>query len=183
MLTQYPIYTIGHGNRTIKSFFDILHNLEIQFLIDVRSNPFSKYYPQYNRAELELNCKSQNISYVYMGDGLGGRPKDRSCFDANGHVLYEIIMHKLFFLKAIDRLKTAYAKNLRVVCMCSELDPWECHRSKLIGRFLETQNICTVHIDRQGRLLSQQEVINQATGGYEVDLFGNQFEFKSKGAY
>ena len=68
-----------------------------------------------------------------MGENLGGRPKDRSCYDHEGHVLYEKISEKSFFIEGVNRLKVAYEKNLRVACMCSELNPCDCHRSKLIS--------------------------------------------------
>lgn len=67
--------------------------------------------------------------------------------------------------------------------MCSELKPCECHRSKMIGRYLSNQNIEMSHIDENGNLISQKSVMTQIDGGYETDLFGEKFEFKSIGAY
>jgi uncharacterized protein (DUF488 family) len=118
-----------------------------------------------------------------MGENLGGKPKDRSCYDHEGRVLYEKISEKSFFIEGINRLKVAYEKNLRVACMCSELNPCDCHRSKLIGESLYKSNIEMVHIDGKGKLQNQSEVINQLTGGMSVDIFGNAMEFKSRGKY
>ncbi len=180
---NFPIYSIGHGNRNIESFFSLLKKYQIDFLIDVRSTPFSKFHSHFNRENLEIYSKTQNIRYVFMGENLGGRPKDRSCYDHEGHVLYEKISEKSFFIEGVNRLKVAYEKNLRVACMCSELNPCDCHRSKLIGESLYKSNIEMVHIDGKGKLQNQSEVINQLTGGMSVDIFGDVMEFKSRGKY
>lgn len=180
---NFPIYSIGYGNRDIEIFFALLKRYQIDFLIDVRSTPFSKFHSDFNRENLEAYSKTQNIRYVFMGETLGGKPKDRSCYDNEGHVLYEKISKKSFFIEGVNRLKVAYEKKLRVACMCSELDPCDCHRSKLIGEFLHKANIEMVHIDGKGKLQTQSEVINQLTGGVSVDIFGDSIKFKSRGKY
>ena len=180
---KFPIYSIGHGNRTIDVFFDLLNEYKINYLIDVRTNPFSRFNPNFNRAILHNICKERSVFYVFMGDSLGGKPKNRSCYDEEGYVIYEKIMETEEFIYSINRLITAYNKNLRVACMCSELKPCECHRSKMIGRYLSAKNIDFQHIDEKGGLISQDMVVKQVTNGYDQDLFGNKFEFKSTGAY
>lgn len=66
--------------------------------------------------------------------------------------------------------------------MCSELNPCDCHRSKLLWSLYKS-NIEMVHIDGKGKLQNQSEVINQLTGGMSVDIFGDVMEFKSRGKY
>lgn len=178
-----PIYSIGHGNRSIEEFISLLMKYKIQYLIDVRTNPFSKFNPNFNREVLPKFCKENNISYVFMGDGLGGKPKDRTCYDNEGHVVYRKIREKDFFNKSANRLITAYQKNLKVACMCSEINPCDCHRSKLIGEYLTDNDIEMLHINKKGDLITQSEVINEITQGYEMDLFGNTVEMKSIGVY
>lgn len=183
MNDNVPIYSIGHGNRTEKEFFDLLQKYEINFLVDVRSNPFSRFHTHFSRANLEEVCKQYGVTYVFMGDGLGGKPSNRACYDEQGHVIYEKVMQTENFIHSANRLITAYNKNLKVACMCSELKPCDCHRSKMIGRYLNNNNVEVQHIDENGKLVSQNFVINQITKGYEYDLFGNMFEFKSTGTY
>ncbi len=181
---KFPIYSIGHGNRSVETFFELLKKYEIDFLIDVRTNPFSRFNPNFSRGNIENICKDHMVTYVFMGDGLGGKPKYRSCYDKQGYVIYERVMETERFIHSINRLITAYNKNLRVVCMCSELKPCECHRSKMIGRYLDRQNINVQHIDEKGNLLSQTQVINQISNGYgEVDLFGYLAGATSVGVY
>ena len=119
-----------------------------------------------------------------MGDSIGGRPKDTSCYDDEGKVDYEIVKTKDFFIQGIDRLKTAYNKDINVVIMCSESKPCECHRSKLIGRVLSLENIVLKHIDEKGKLKDQTSVINELNKGLgEFDLFGNPINATSRKAY
>jgi uncharacterized protein (DUF488 family) len=119
-----------------------------------------------------------------MGETLGGRPKDSSCYDDDGKVNYESVKTKDFFLQGINRLKLAYSKDINVVIMCSESKPCECHRSKLIGKVLNTENIILKHIDEKGKVKDQSTVINELNKGLsELDLFGNTINTTSRKAY
>lgn len=168
-----PLYTIGYGNRTIKEFIELLQFYKIDYLVDVRSKPFSNYQENFNKNELKHYLTEANIRYVFMGDDLGGLPKDGSCY-TEGKVDYFIVEKKEFYNKGIKRIKTAYYKNITLAVMCSELKPQDCHRSKLIGRTLEQDNIKINHIDESGLIKSQVDVINIATKGLgEKNLFGD----------
>ena len=119
-----------------------------------------------------------------MGDELGGRPKDNSCYDNDGKVDYEKVKSKAFFQNGIKRLKTAYNKSINVVIMCSESKPVECHRSKLIGRALDADNIVIKHIDENGKLKDQTTVINELNKGLsDIDLFGESQNITSRKSY
>lgn len=183
-MDQRPIYTIGHGNRKQEEFLDLLKQYDIQYLIDVRSQPYSKFNPQFNQRDIMFVLESSGIKYVFMGDTLGGRPTDKSCYDHEGKVDYESVKTKIFFKQGIDRLKTAYGKNVNVAIMCSESKPTECHRTKLIGRFLATDNIFLQHIDEKGIVKDQLTVINEMNKGLsDIDLFGEQQNQTSRKSY
>src|SRR5699024_11881552 len=87
------IYSIGHGNKKIEDFIAELKSFEIQFLLDIRSKPYSKWNPQFNQAALDLELENNGITYVFVGDTLGGLPEDRSCYDYNGKVVYRSEEH------------------------------------------------------------------------------------------
>jgi len=183
-MEKKKLYTIGHGNRKQDEFLALLKSFGIEYLIDVRSQPYSKFNPQFNQNDLKFFLERNDIKYVFMGDSIGGRPKDTSCYDNEGKVDYEIVKTKDFFQHGIDRLKTAYEKDINVVIMCSESKPCECHRSKLIGRVLNLENISLQHIDENGKVKDQTFVINQLNKGLsEVDLFGNPLNVTSRKAY
>ncbi len=183
-MEKKALYTIGHGNRKPEDFLTLLKDFGIEYLIDVRSQPYSKFNPKFNQTDLKYFLERNNVKYVFMGDTIGGRPKDNSCYDIEGKVDYEALKTKNFFLQGIDRLKTAYNKDINVVIMCSESKPCECHRTKLIGRVLNRENVILKHIDEHGKLKDQATVINELNKGLsEIDLFGNPINVTSRKAY
>jgi len=151
-LEKKAIYSIGHGTRSAQDLLALLQKFGILYLIDVRSVPHSAFNPQFNQAPLKAFLENNNVHYVFMGDALGGRPKDRLCYKLNGKVDYSIVKTRPFFIKGIHRLKTAYDKNIPVAFMCSEYKPEHCHRSRLIAAALYEQGINVMHIDENGAL-------------------------------
>jgi uncharacterized protein (DUF488 family) len=183
-MDKKPLYTIGHGSRKSKDFLALLKFFHIEYLIDVRSQPYSKFYPHFNQNELKSFLERNGIRYVFMGEDIGGRPKDASCYDNEGKVDYEIMKTKEFFVNGIQRLKTAYYKDVNAAIMCSESKPCECHRSKLIGRVLSDENIILQHIDENGKVKDQATVINELNKGLSaIDLFGKTLNVTSRKNY
>ena len=97
------IYSIGHGNKQFDELVSELKRYGIEFLLDVRSSPMSKFNFHFNRAWLEKDLPDNNITYEFLGEYLGGLPKDRSCY-TNGKVDYAKIRTKKFFKDGIDLL-------------------------------------------------------------------------------
>lgn len=166
---RLPIYTIGYGNRPIEEFIALLQRYKIQYLVDIRSQPYSRFHPDYAKAALEGKLRQHHLHYVFMGDALGGRPQETSCY-VNGKVDYALLREMHFYQRGIQRLRRAWEKQIRMVLMCSEQKPQECHRSKLIGNTLREQNIGVEHIDEAGRVKSQTQVDEMLSGG-QLALF------------
>lgn len=164
-----PIYTIGYGNRSIEEFIDLLRLYEIQYLVDIRSQPYSRFHPDFSKAALESRLRQQQLRYVFLGEQLGGKPQDTECY-VNGKVDYAILRTKPFYQRGIQRLYTAWEKQTCMALMCSEQKPQECHRSKLLGNTLRERNIWVAHIDEAGKLKTQEEIDNLLTGG-QLALF------------
>jgi uncharacterized protein (DUF488 family) len=157
-MDQIPVFTIGYGSRSFDEFARVLDDQRIEYLIDVRSVPYSRHNLDFTRERLRVLLRHRGIRYVFMGDSLGGRPSDPECY-RQGRVDYTVVRDKYFYRDGIGRIRTAWEKGLRVVLMCSEGRPQECHRSKLIGRTLEDEHISVVHLDETGAPKSQEEVI------------------------
>ena len=178
------VYSIGHGNKDIKDFIAELNAFNIQYVLDIRSRPFSKWSPQYNQSELKFVIESNNMKYVFLGDVLGGLPDDRSCYNSDGKVIYEIMRDKDFFINGLQRLVTAHEKKIFIAIMCSESKPEECHRSKLIGEELLKKGISITHIISENISKTQDEVIKELTRGKgTVDIFGDSLDFTSRKSY
>jgi uncharacterized protein (DUF488 family) len=180
-MPSIPVYTIGYGNRSIGDFIKLLQVYDIKFLVDIRSQPYSRYNPDFSKEDLEKYLKQHLISYVYMGDTLGGRPKDSSCYTDDGRVNYTILREKDFYQRGISRLRTAWEKQLPFAIMCSEARPQECHRGKLIGNTLLDKNMGVAHIDESGNIKTQEE-INQIFTNRQPSLFdqGSQSTLNEK---
>ena len=163
-------YTIGYGARDIDAFMAALRRYNIAYLIDVRSQPYSRYKPDFSKDALEEHLRRGGIRYVYMGDTLGGRPDDPTCYDAEGKVDYTAVTQRDFYQAGIERLTKAWSQGLTVSLMCSEGKPEMCHRSKLIGRTLTERGLTVTHIDEHDEAISQAEVILRLTGG-QLSLF------------
>lgn len=164
-MIQAPIYAIGYGAREIDAFISVLKKHNIEYVVDVRSQPYSRYKPDFSQAPLEAHLKAHGIRYVFMGDTLGGRPSDPSCYDEEGRVNYPVVAQKPFYREGIARLKKAASQGLAVTIMCSEGKPENCHRSHLIGTTLTEEGINVVHIDEHDEILTQADVLNRAQGG------------------
>ena len=165
------LYSIGYGNRSWDEVRRLLCARGSEFLIDVRSNPFSKFNPSFGRDSLVELCKKSGIRYVFMGDTLGGKPISNDHFDIDGKVDYMRLADGVEFQSGLSRLVAANNKGICVCVMCSELRPQDCHRCKLIGSELKELGIDMIHIDETGVDISQDEAIYRITGGQD-DIFG-----------
>jgi len=166
-----PVYTIGYGARSIEAFIDVLQANEIVYLVDIRSVAYSRFKPEFSKEALESRLTAHGIRYVYMGDQLGGRPDDPTCY-VDGKVDYERVKQKASYQTGIERLQRALARGVRFAIMCSEGKPETCHRSKLIGESLLALEIPVLHIDENDALVDQEAVIQRLTGG-QLSLFGD----------
>jgi uncharacterized protein (DUF488 family) len=161
--TPTPIFTIGYGARTVEELAAVLHSQRIEYLIDVRTAPYSRYKPEFSKDELEAALNTHGIRYLYLGDSLGGRPDDPACY-VDGKVDYSRVQARPFYQAGIARIQTAFAQQRRVVLMCSEGKPEECHRTKLIGATLTSLGIPVAHIDENDQLCTQAQVLERLNG-------------------
>jgi len=174
------LFSIGHGNKKAEFFLDELKRFNIDYLVDVRSKPYSKFNTHFNQNDLNYFLKQNNIKYLFLGDLIGGLPNDKSCYDENGKVDYLVLKDKNFFIKGLNRLITANNKQLQVAIMCSETNPIECHRSKLIGKALLKHDIDIKHIINKNSYKTQS-ALNRDLFGLFAD--NDDFHLSSKKSY
>lgn len=169
------IYSIGHSNHSLEVFLGLLRRHAIGAVADVRSQPYSRYSPQFSRKAIAAALEREGVRYVFLGQELGGRPQDDAFYDDEGHVLYGHLAVSETFLSGIERLE-AGASRLRVAIMCSEEDPLHCHRRLLVARVLERQGTEVRHIRRDGRAEGEGDLRSRDEGGEAVSLslFGDE---------
>lgn len=146
------ILTVGHGDQSIESFLDLLKLHRVEFLVDTRSMPYSSRNPQFGQRVLAKFLDDVGIRYVFLGDKLGGKPRDRSLYDDDGKPDYEKISQTVAYSRGIQELIELARDGETVAIMCSESDFHNCHRYKLLSRTLAVDSVEVRHIMRDGSL-------------------------------
>jgi uncharacterized protein (DUF488 family) len=166
MATAPTVYTIGHSDHTIEAFIDLLRQHDIVLLIDVRSQPYSRWAVQFNRELLEHELREAGFRYEFWGDALGGRPADPSLYEPDGeHPDYRKMEQIPAYQAGIDAL-LALAREQRIAVMCSEGDYHHCHRHLLIGQTLLERGARVLHIQPDGTTVAGGSIPSQ------LSLFG-----------
>jgi len=155
------IYTIGHSSHSFETFARLLSGQGIEVVVDTRSSPYSSYAPQFDREPLQKQLSPLAIKYIFLGEQLGGRPKNDIFYDATGRVLYGKRTTDPAFVNGIERLERGLAQ-FRVALLCGEEDPAHCHRRLMIGRVLVERNHELLHIRADGRVDSEAQVAQES---------------------
>ena len=132
------IWTIGHSTHTFEEFIEMLNSFKIDLIVDIRSFPGSRKFPQYNKETLEVSMPENKIEYIHL-KSLGGRRKPN--VDSLNMVwrhpsfrAYADYMETESFANAAAELaKLALEKPTAI--MCSEAVWWRCHRSMVSDYF------------------------------------------------
>ncbi len=129
---EVVVFTIGHSNRSLEDFVEILKTYDISEVVDVRTIPRSRHNPQFNREPLLEALKSVGIKYLHV-PGLGGlrHPHPGSIntgWRNQSFQGYADYMQTPEFAENVQEL-IDLAKHERIVLMCAEAVPWRCHRS------------------------------------------------------
>jgi uncharacterized protein (DUF488 family) len=143
------IWTIGHSTRTNDEFISLLEANEIKLLVDVRSLPGSRRYPQFNKEQLADSLCKAGIRYEHFPE-LGGRRKTRedsrnTAWRNESFRGYADYMETEEFDKGVKRLLELTAGAGPVALMCAEAVWWRCHRS-LISDYVKVRDIDVIHI-------------------------------------
>jgi Protein of unknown function, DUF488 len=146
------LLTIGHSNYGVKAFVSLLQKHEITAIADVRSSPYSRFLPHFNREALKNALEQEKIRYVFLGQELGARPKNRACY-VDGKAVYEKIAATEDFYKGTQRLLKG-AEKYKISLMCAEKDPITCHRAILVCQYLRHAGLRINHILGNGDLES-----------------------------
>ena len=176
------LWTIGHSNHPADRFLALLQQHGIETVVDARSQPYSRFSPQFRQARLRNLLSEIGISYVFLGDELGGRPKEPELYNEAGDVLYDRVERTERFADGLRRLMAAAASK-QVAAMCSEEDPARCHRRLLIARaLLNGDNPPTVmHIRGDGRLEPELELASCQPQTVPLTLFDSTAQRDSRG--
>jgi len=171
------IWTIGHSNHSFARFAELLRGEGVEFVVDVRSYPYSRIAPQFNREALSAALRRTGVRYLFLGEELGGRPAREEDYDEQGHALYGCMAEQPAFRVAVQRLLTG-CRERRVALLCSEGQPRECHRRLLVGKVLTEQGVQLRHILPSG-VVEQEDSVSLDAEDTQESLFGEEMAWRS----
>lgn len=177
-LAKRPIFTLGHSTHSLEAFMALLRQQDVAAVADVRSSPYSRFNPQFNRELLSEELKAQGIKYVFLGRQLGARSEDPACYE-KGRVQYPRLAKTPLFLEGIERIMRG-ADAYRITLMCAEKDPIECHRALLVSRKLFELGIPVNHILHDGAIQTHEELESRLLSMCNLpngDMFTSRNEF------
>lgn len=146
------LFSIGHSNVTAERLLALLQQHAVTTLADVRSQPYSRYNPQFCREALQQFLTEHGLRYVFLGAPLGGKPAAAQFRQADGNVDYAALAVTDFFQQGLAKLRALGAAT-NVAFMCAEADYQHCHRYWLITRALVQQGEQVQHILASGALV------------------------------
>lgn len=162
------IYTIGYSGFTLNEFIDVLKKYKITSLIDVRSNPNSKFYPSYNRENLERILRLNGIVYRNYREEFGARQEDRKYYK-KGYLDFNEYTQSNSFLNGVRKVEVGMARNYVVALMCAEKDPSTCHRTIMVARKFHELGYTIKNILADGSYELQESIERRLVDHYFPD--------------
>lgn len=173
------LYTIGYSGYATKDFLFELKTHGVNAVIDVRSTPFSEYFKDYDKPNLERILNPNRIYYRSYASQFGARQTNPNYFNTNGILDFEKYSRTQVFKLAVDLLLTSMDQGYAFALMCAEKDPMTCHRSILIGRAFQSAGCQVVHLMPGGLSETQSELEERLVDKFfptrnQISLFGDR---------
>ena len=153
------IYTIGHSTHDWETFLGLLTLHGVDVVVDTRSAPASRRAAFANKRTMPALLEQEDMSYVYLGDSLGGKPSDDDLYGEDGKPDYRKMRSLESFQAGIDAV-LELAELHTVVLMCSEEDPSKCHRHLLIEPAMLQRSVGLMHIRGDGSVQHSDSLSN-----------------------
>lgn len=164
------IYTIGHSTHRIEVFLDLLKAYSVNSIIDVRSVAASSYNPQYNKEPLSNFLKANGITYQHFAEEFGARHTDPDLLDEEGKVNFELVRKSWHFKNGVDQIWQRIDKGFTIALMCSESEPFDCHRFSMVSVALEKDGFDVRHILKDKTTKTNAELEKQLLKKYEKKI-------------
>ncbi len=164
------IYTIGHSNHPIDYFLELLNYKSITCIVDVRSIPASSYNPQYNKENLRNFLKNHNVFYMHFGEEFGAKHTEAELLDSFGKVDFDKVRKTQKFLDGVNRLNNGLDKGYNISLMCSEADPFDCHRFSMVSYYLVRNGFNVDHILKDKTVISNNDLEKRLLKKYDKKI-------------
>jgi uncharacterized protein (DUF488 family) len=176
------IYTIGYSGFKIGEFINILKKHQITSLIDVRSNPNSKFYEDYNKISLEKLLKFNGIIYRNYRCEFGARQEDLKYYK-NGYLDFNEYTKSKSFLDGVKKIEAGIKLDYVFALMCAEKDPSTCHRNIMVAREFYKLGYNIKNILSDGYFESQESIEQKLVNQYfpkrnQISLFSDNLSWE-----
>lgn len=155
---EKTLFSIGHSQHEISYFVNMLKTHDINYVLDVRSVPYSKYAINYNREHIKKILNEHDIEYAFMGDFFGARPKNLSLYQPNGYLNFERVENSQAFKIGFQNVKKGIDQGYRIAFMCTEKDPIDCHRAILVSYAFYKSGYSINHIMSDNTIQTQEDI-------------------------
>jgi len=194
-MKKQKLYTLGYTlfqNRNgidIEKMFKTLQKLNVSHLVDVRSVPYSKQFPQCNADNLKVAGKHSSIFYIHIQElgakanqmqdvfskaseiffedifpiAKSNRPENTELYPDDEIVDFQKFRKDDYLIDGIKRIERAYENNYTLALMCSEKNPIDCHRYFLVSKEIE---------QRFGDWIKVEHIIQNNNG--KIDTISNK---------
>lgn len=153
------VFTIGHSTHPADEFVRLVSAHGVTAVADVRSHPYSRWNPQFNRETLKETLAEHGIVYVFLGTELGARSDDPACY-VDGKLQYDLLAQTPLFQRGLERVYEG-AQHFKIALMCAEKEPLECHRTILVSRHLVKLGFSVDHIHADGSLENHADAMER----------------------
>jgi len=160
------LYTIGYSGYKIDEFFHEMKKYGISAVIDVRSVPYSKHNPNYNKEALEAFLKANGVLYRNYAKEFGAQQKNRAFYSTHGYLDFDIFTKSEDFLSGVEKLCAGMNRGYSFVLMCSEKDPLNCHRTIMVAREFNKSGYNIIHLLPQSGKQSQSDIEGRMLENY-----------------
>jgi uncharacterized protein (DUF488 family) len=164
------IYTVGHSTHPLNYFLELLKAYSVNCLIDVRSLAASAYNPQYNKEPLSNFLNHNDITYLHFANEFGARQTEPELLDEDGRVDFEKVRKSWNFKSGVERVWAGIEKGFVIALMCSESDPFDCHRFSMVSIALEREGFKVMHILKDKSTKTNRQLEEQLLKKYEKKL-------------
>ena len=154
---ELPYFTIGHSNRSLQDFIELLRGPGIERVVDIRKMPGSRTNPQFDEDTLSAALADSGIAYEHLAalGGLRGKradvpPETNAYWTNRSFHNYADYALSTVFRAGLDHLLAA-GRASRCAIMCSEAVWWRCHR-RIVADYLIAAGETVEHIMGAGRV-------------------------------
>lgn len=163
------IFAIGHSNYPYDKLIEMIKKYGIDCVVDIRETPYSKYNTQYNRESLRENLKSSGFTYVYMGHEFGAKRQTKESYNDDGYADFEKVIKEELFLKGIERITKGLQMGYKIVLLGAMQEPIRCHRSIMLGKYLNEKGFDVKYIMHEGNIVNQDYIEEDLLNKYFSD--------------